>query len=528
MDHVYHPIGDTVASQAGWRFILEACDGDQSLCCQVKWLKRRSYLGDSISIRLLFQAHLHPTQSIQFFSFKFTVMNSGRILWDRDLQNFGPKAKNSLTVSFGACVHACVCQAVTTQGLQLLDCRPCYLHIFAAVATRIFETRCDGSSQVWSPLMVHEQLLEPLVRQSTSHGHLWHSCDHFLEAAWSRPAYPQWTWYFFVGHPWHAFWEFISEDYHLDHPLCCQAKWRKPRLYLRDLVSIRFLFQVHLHPIHSLNFESTPKSQEYVTVSFGACVHACVCQAVTTQGLQLLDCRPCYLHIFAAVATRIFETRCDGSSQVWSPLMVHEQLLEPLVRQSTCHGLLWHSCDYSLEGAAWSRPAYPQWTWYFFVGHPWHVFWGFISEDCDLDHPLRCQVKWLERRLNAWLCLLAPLSVCQAVTTQVLQLLHCRPCYLHIFAAVATRIFETRCDGSSQVWSPLMVHEQLLEPLVRQSTCHRLLWHICRRHSLEGAASSRPAYPQWTWYFFVKHPWCLALGSHLWSLRFGSVFVLQS
>ena len=126
-------------------------------------------------------------------------------LWNCDLQNFGPKAKNRrLFLLVPVCLG--VCQAVTTEGLQLLDCRPCYLDIFAAVATRIFETRCDGSSQVWSPLMVHEQLLEPLVRQSTCHGLLLHSCDHSLEgAAWSRPAYPQWTWYFFAGHPWCLF-----------------------------------------------------------------------------------------------------------------------------------------------------------------------------------------------------------------------------------------------------------------------------------------------------------------------------------
>ena len=52
--------------------------------------------------------------------------------------------------------------------------------------------------------------------------------------------------------------------------------------------------------------------------------------------LELLDCRPCYLHIFEAVATRIFETWCDGSSQVWSQL--HGAWT---ARQSTCHGLLW-------------------------------------------------------------------------------------------------------------------------------------------------------------------------------------------
>ena len=42
----------------------------------------------------------------------------------------------------------------------------------------------------------------------------------------------------------------------------------------------------------------------------------------------------------------------------------YEQLLMPLVEQSTCYGVLWHSCGrHSLEGVAWSRPGYPQWTW---------------------------------------------------------------------------------------------------------------------------------------------------------------------
>ena len=148
-------------------------------------------------------------------------------------------------------------------------------------------------------------------------------------------------------------WDHISEACDLDQSLCCKVKWLKPRLYLRHWVSIRFLFQVHLHPIHSLSFKIT-------SMNTGLSGWDRNLQDLV-QHQRKHDCFfwPCYLHIFAAVAANISETRCDGCSQGWSQLMVHEQLLEPLVRQGTYHGLLWHSCDHSdhsLEGVAWSPP----------------------------------------------------------------------------------------------------------------------------------------------------------------------------
>ena len=45
--------------------------------------------------------------------FKFTSMNSGVSLLDRDLQNFGPKAKNRRLFLL---VPMCVCQAVTLKA----------------------------------------------------------------------------------------------------------------------------------------------------------------------------------------------------------------------------------------------------------------------------------------------------------------------------------------------------------------------------------------------------------------------------
>ena len=159
----------------------------------MKWLKRRLYLGDWVAFSQSATIHsniLHPTRAL---CFKYTSMNSGVSLWDSDLQNFGPKAKNRRLFLLAP---VCVCQAVTTQGPTASDCQLWCLHIFAAVATNIAETRCDGSNQVWSQLMTHEQLLEPLVEKSTCYGVMWHSGGrHSLEGlAWSRPGYPQWTW----------------------------------------------------------------------------------------------------------------------------------------------------------------------------------------------------------------------------------------------------------------------------------------------------------------------------------------------
>ena len=107
----------------------------------------------------------------------------------------------------------------------------------------------------------------------------------------------------------------------------------------------------------------------------------------------------------------------------------------------------------------------------------------------------------------------------------------CQPWCLHIFAAVATNISETRCDGSSQVWSQLMMREQLLEPLVEQSTCYGLfwfLWRICGCHSLEGVAWSRPISTRRNVLVFCRVPLTCSLGIHLERLPLGSLWVLRS
>ena len=44
-------------------FISADCHRNHSMRCQVKWLKQRLYLGDSLSLHLLFQVHLHPIHS---------------------------------------------------------------------------------------------------------------------------------------------------------------------------------------------------------------------------------------------------------------------------------------------------------------------------------------------------------------------------------------------------------------------------------------------------------------------------------
>ena len=74
-------------------------------------------------------------------SFKYTSMNSGVSLWDCDLQNFGPKAKNTRLFLLAP---VCLCQAVTMQGTTASGCQPWCLHIFAAVATNISETLKHG------------------------------------------------------------------------------------------------------------------------------------------------------------------------------------------------------------------------------------------------------------------------------------------------------------------------------------------------------------------------------------------------
>ena len=58
--------------------------------------------------------------------------------------NFGAKAKNRRLFLLAP---VCVCQAMTMQGATASDCQPWCLHIFAAVATNISETRFHGSSQ---------------------------------------------------------------------------------------------------------------------------------------------------------------------------------------------------------------------------------------------------------------------------------------------------------------------------------------------------------------------------------------------
>ena len=91
-------------------------------------------------------------------------------------------------------------------------------------------------------------------------------------------------------------------------------------------------------------------------------------------------------------------------------------------------------------------------------------------------------------------------------------------------------ISETRCDGSSQVWSQLMMREQLLEPLVEQSTCYGLfwfLWRICECHSLEGVAWSRPISTRRNVLVFCRVPLTCSSGIHLERLPLGSLWVLR-
>ena len=122
---------------------------------------------NSLSLHLLFQVHLHPIHS---HSFKNISMNSRLSLWDCDLQNFGPKAKNRRLFLLAP---VCVCRAVTTQGPTASGCQPWCLHIFAAVATNIAETRGDGSNQVWSQLMTH---INHYWYHSSSKAHVMGSC----------------------------------------------------------------------------------------------------------------------------------------------------------------------------------------------------------------------------------------------------------------------------------------------------------------------------------------------------------------
>ena len=225
----------------------------------------------------------------------------------------------------------------------------------------------------------------------------------------------------------------------------------------------------------------------------------CVSQAVTVQGATASDCQPWCLHIFAAVDTNISETRCDGSSQVWSQLMMREQLLEPLIEQSTCYGLFWFlwriSGCHSLEGVAWSRP---------------------ISST-------RRNSKTLVRKPRIDDCLFWRLCVCLSSSDHA----GATAAWL---SAVATNISETRCDGSSQVWSQLMMREQLLEPLIEQSTCYGLfwfLWRICGCHSLEGVAWSRPISTRRNVLVFCRVPLTCSLGIHLERLPLGSLWVLR-
>ena len=70
-------------------------------------------------------------------SFKCTSMKSGVLLWDRDLQNFGPKAKNRRLFLLAP---VCVPVSSDNAGVEFLDLRPCCLHIFAAVAANIWNT----------------------------------------------------------------------------------------------------------------------------------------------------------------------------------------------------------------------------------------------------------------------------------------------------------------------------------------------------------------------------------------------------
>ena len=133
-------------------FISEARNRDHPLSCQTKLLKRRLYLEDSVSFSVY-----------SFYSSTDTPSGSNAhwvSLWDRDLQNFGPKAKNKRRFLL---VPVCL-SAVTTQGVEFLDLGPWCLRIFAAVATNISETLFHGSTvntAAWTAAGNHSSVAEP-------------------------------------------------------------------------------------------------------------------------------------------------------------------------------------------------------------------------------------------------------------------------------------------------------------------------------------------------------------------------------
>ena len=162
---------------------------------------------------------------------------------------------------------------------------------------------------------------------------------------------------------------------HGHHSLCCQMKCLKWPLYLGDWVAFSvysFYFSSNTLPLLQIYIDklrgeslglrspktSVPKPRIEDCFFWRLCVSVKQWQC---RGLRLLTVS---LDVCTSLQLNISETRSDGSSQVWSQLMMHEQLLKPLVGKSTCYGLLWHSCGcHSLEGVAWSRPGYPRWTW---------------------------------------------------------------------------------------------------------------------------------------------------------------------
>ena len=194
------------------------------------------------------------------------------------------------------------------QGVQLLACQPCCLHIFAVSCS---------CKQVWSTDGV----------------------------AWSQPRYPQWTWYGFVEHP-----SILTRGLGInlqslqERSLFALPNWmRRPRLHLED--SISFVF--YCSSKHSLSFEVTSTNSgvslwDQDLQKFGPknprISDLCVWRQNNLwecSGVQLLACQPCCLHIFAICSCKQASNSQSGAqlaTVAWFRFDYSSSKHSPLIR----------------------------------------------------------------------------------------------------------------------------------------------------------------------------------------------------
>ena len=259
---------------------------ERSLFALPNWMRRpHLHLEDSISF-------VYYCSSKHSLAFEVTSMNSGVRLWDPDLQNFGPKNPR-------------ICDLCVWRQNHLWECRGCsFWPVSPAVCISLH----------WVVAVNKFEALTALL------GHSLATLNEPNRVCWAPLYFDTWL---------------RNQSPKLAREITfCAAKlnakttlssWRFNFICFLLFIQPRPLIRSYINELRGKSLGPRPPKLWSKKTRYMWPLRVEAEPPMRMQGVQLLACQPCCLHIFALSCSR---------KQVWST-----------------------------DGVAWSQPRYPQWTW---------------------------------------------------------------------------------------------------------------------------------------------------------------------